>query len=238
MSPEVIDLEQHGEFVARAAEIIRGAALDAAAGRGRFAWALAGGSTPLDVYARLAEPGPSPPFPWRQTLLFWGDERFVPHDDPRSNCGAARKALIDRVDVPEANIHCIRTDLPTPEEAAAEYEDTLRSVLGPRPVLDLVLLGMGPDGHTASLFPGSPALEERRRWVRAVPPPVMDPQVPRITLTFPILERAGTILVLITGPSKRGILSEIMSGKMDAIQRYPVARLRPRHRMVWLCCRE
>ena len=141
---------------------------------GAFAICLSGGSTPRPLYERLATPAIAARFPWRRVHWFWGDERFVPHDHPDSNYRMVHQALFSQVPVPEANIHAIPTVGLTPEQAATAYETTLKEFYGadaldPRqPLFDVTLLGIGEDGHTASLFPGQPALRERRRWVVAV----------------------------------------------------------------------
>ncbi|MBI3978872.1 MAG: 6-phosphogluconolactonase [Chloroflexi bacterium] len=186
--------------------------------------ALAGGSTPLRLYALLASAPFADTLPWHRLVVYWGDERWVPHDHPESNYGAARRALLDRVPVPAHQVHPVPTDLPTPQASADAYEYTLREQLetrnpdpheytlreqlgpsDPIPRFDLILLGMGPDGHTASLFPGSPVLDECRRLVTAVldapkPPPA------RVTLTLPVLNAAARVIFLVAGADKAAAL--------------------------------
>ena len=147
---------------------------------GRVAIALAGGSTPKRFYELLAEPPFRDKFPWSRTHWFWGDERFAPHDDPRSNYLMTKKALLSRAPVPQANIHPIPTEGLSPQAAAEAYERELKSFYGAealdpsRPLFDAVILGLGDNGHTASLMPGSSALDERRRWARERHSTVLD----------------------------------------------------------------
>ncbi len=181
----------------------------------RFSLALAGGSTPRTLYRLLATEYQDR-IPWAQVHLFWGDERYVPPDDPRSNYRLVRESLLDHVAIPEGNVHPMPTDRPDPDDAARAYERTLREYFPESwPRLDLVLLGMGPDGHTASLFPGSPALQERERWVVAVQAPIDPPR--RLTLTLPVLNRAASVFFLVTGPEKANALRRALTGPPDPI---------------------
>ncbi len=164
--------------------------------RAWVALVLSGGSTPRPVYARLAE---AKDLPWSRIHLFWGDERYVPHDDPRSNYRMAQKVLIRHVPVPPENVHPMPTHMHDPDEAARAYEATLRAFYpGQWPTFDLVLLGLGADCHTASLFPHSPALQEQERWVVTAP----GVEVDRLTLTFPAINHARAIFFLVRGASK------------------------------------
>jgi len=177
----------------------------------RPAVCLSGGATPLMLYQLLAEAPWRDRFPWSRVHWFWGDERFVPPDDPRSNYRMVRAALFDRVGVPAENIHPMPTDRALPQ-VAADYERVLMQFYGAerllldRPLFAATLLGLGTDGHTASLFPGSGALEEEERWVAAVPDARPEP---RITLTLPALASSGEIAFLVSGAKKRDILSQI-----------------------------
>jgi len=189
---------------------------------GPFSVALSGGSTPKRLYQLLA----TLPFPWARTHWFWGDERFVPPDDPASNCRMTREALLSHVPVPADQIHPVPTVGLPPDDAAAQYEATLRAFHGAgqlapdRPLFDIVLLGLGTDGHTASLFPGKPMLDERRRWVGATD----DPQgAPRLTLTYPALESSRETFFLVAGADKKDRLREVLAGD----RRLPAARLQP-----------
>jgi len=186
--------------------------------RGRFALALAGGETPKTLYRRLAMEHRDG-LPWRNVHLFWSDERFVPRDHPESNAGTALE-LLRPLCLPAENIHAPDTTLASPEDAARRYEDELAGFLP----LDAVLLGMGEDGHVASLFPGSPALEETGRLVVAVrdaPKPPPD----RITMTIPALDEARAVHFLVTGAGKRAPLKRVLSGTDASL---PASRIRPR----------
>ncbi|WP_294532001.1 6-phosphogluconolactonase [uncultured Rhodoblastus sp.] len=193
---------------------------------GVFAVALSGGSTPRAVYERLAGPPYREQFPWSRTHWFWGDERFVPHDDPRSNFRMAREALLSRAPIPAVNIHPIPTEGVGPGAAAAAYESELMTFLGAkqldakRPLFDAMLLGLGLDGHTASLFPGAAALAERNLWVAAA----TDPEGgTRITLTYPAIESSRQTAFLVSGREKSAMFRRLCRG--DAA--LPAAGLRP-----------
>ena len=207
------------------------------AARGAFTLALPGGTTPGALYALLADPAAAlaARMPWERTQVFFGDERHVPPGHPDSNYGMAREALLARVPVPAENVHRIRGELPDAAGAAAAYERELRAVLGPVPVLDLMLLGLGEDGHTASLFPGSPALEERERWVVAAWVERLGAW--RITLTLPVLERAREVVFLVCGAGKAAALRRALRGTAED-KPVPAARVRPRDgRTLWLADR-
>jgi len=195
-------------------------------GEGMFSLALAGGQTPRLLYRCLASSLFRDSFPWARTHFFWGDERFVPHDDPRSNYRMAREAMLAHVPVPTANVHAIPTEGIEPEAAAAAYERELgiyygASRLDPlRPLFDLVLLGLGADGHVASLFPGAALVEVRDRWVGTTAGAAPET---RISLTLPALESARHMALLVVGENKRAVLSRLRRG--DA--RLPATQLRP-----------
>lgn len=222
------DLESLSRAVAeRFAELAREAA---EAGKAFFA-ALSGGSTPRLAYQLLAEP--SRAVPWSAIHLFQVDERFVPPDDEESNYRMLRQSLLDRAGVPAENVHRIRTETGTPLEAAREYEKELRQVFVPPgggpPRFDLILLGLGADGHTASLFPGSPALEERARWVAA--DFVQKLLAWRVTLTLPVLNAAREIIFLVSGAEKAETFRRVVRGLE---QRLPAERVRPFDgRLLW-----
>lgn len=165
-----------------------------------FSLVLAGGNTPKTLYQTLAVHFRND-IPWERVLLFWGDERYVPPSDPQSNYGMADRTLLRRVPIPAENIYRMPTEFPDPDEAARAYEATLKTRFpSPKPRFDLVLLGLGEEGHTASLFPGSPALEEQERWVAAVRAPAQ-PSL-RLTLTLPVLNNAACIYFLVAGENK------------------------------------
>jgi 6-phosphogluconolactonase len=196
----------------------------------RFAVCLSGGSTPRKLYEALAARGAA--FPWLRSHWFWGDERFVPHDHPDSNYRMAHEALLSRVPIPRDNIHPIPTKSLSPSEAAVAYEATLKQFYGGdtldvrRPLFNVTLLGIGEDGHTASLFPGQISLSERTRWVLDVKSPRDEP---RITLTSMPLESAGDVLFLATGPDKQRIIARAWAGD----QALPAARVTPTGRLHW-----
>lgn len=202
-----------------------------AARAGAFRICLSGGATPRLLYETLATGEFAERFPWPRVGWYWGDERFVPYDDPESNYRMARAAMLARAPVPAENIHPMPVD-GTPEDAARRYEQRLRqeygaAVLDPaRPLFDIMLLGLGPDGHTASLIPDEPVLEERRRWVAAVAHG--RPEV-RITLTYPPIESSREIAFLVTGKEKATILAAIRAGGSTV----PAARLRPAGGLTW-----
>lgn len=235
VSPEVrVYPDAAALSVAAAAEVARLAA-DAVARRGRFTLALSGGSTPRRLYELLAE---RVGVPWESTHLFWGDERCVPPDHPLSNYAMARAALIARVPIPAAQVHRIHAEADPPEAGAAAYAALLRhqnaraGTDGPL-AFDLVLLGMGADGHTASLFPGDAALDERERWAVAVTaPPFYDPRR-RITLTLPVLNAARAAFFLIAGADKRPVVRAVLDVPATAEGRYPAAMVRPAGPLVW-----
>jgi 6-phosphogluconolactonase len=200
--------------------------------RGRFAICLSGGSTPRRLYQLLADAPYREAIPWDRVHWFWGDERFVPWDHPDSNYRMAWDAMLAHVPAPAQNIHGIATT-GDPGDAARAYERVLKSYYGAetldsaRPLFDVELLGLGPDGHTASLFPGTEVLEERQRWVAEVVG--AKPEV-RITLTYPLLESSRHTSFLVAGEDKRDALTRVLAGDPEL----PAARLRPAGELVWL----
>jgi 6-phosphogluconolactonase len=214
---------------ARAAELL---AAELAASHGPVAVCLSGGSTPRRLYQLLAMEPWRGRIPWERAHWFWGDERCVPPDHPDSNYGMVRRALLDSVNAPAANVHPVRTLGLTPDAAAAGYEAELQRHYGGaaleagRPLFSVNLLGLGEDGHTASLFPGTPALQERRRWAVAV---IGARPEPRISLTYPALNSARLTLMLVTGSGKRAVLAQLGAGAD-----LPAAHIRPAGSMVWL----
>jgi 6-phosphogluconolactonase len=193
---------------------------------GAFAVALSGGTTPKRLYERLAGDPYIEVFPWTRVHWFWGDERFVPADDPQSNYRMVREAMLSKAPIPEANIHRIVCEDISLAEAAARYERDIKSFYGgdriepSRPIFDVTLLGLGPDGHTASLFPGSAVLQEQTRWVA----PVLDPELgPRITLTYPTLNSSREVAFLVEGSGKRPIIEKFRQGDRTL----PATRVQP-----------
>jgi len=217
---------------------------DAVRDRGVAFVALSGGSTPRLMYRRLAAAPFRGSVPWPDVEFFWSDERAVPPDHPDSNFGMARAELLGAVAAP-AQLHRMEAEREDRDAAAHAYGHEVRDVLGlapggAPPRFDLILLGLGPDGHTASLFPGSPALEERERWVVAAPGP--RPDSPRMTMTLPLLNRARRIVFLVAGKEKAAVLRDVLRGaatnRSAGTSRpddYPAARIAPDEgRLLWL----
>jgi 6-phosphogluconolactonase len=205
-----------------------------AANRARVAVCLTGGSSPKQLYELLAREAYRGRIPWERVHWFIGDERFVPANDPLNNMAMARGIFLDRF-APAANIHPIPTDTADASETARRYERELQSFYGAteldpaRPLFDLVLMGVGPDGHTASLFPDDPALQETRRWVVGVPKAHVEPFVPRVTLTLPVLGSCREMLFEIAGSEKRAVLA-----RLQADENLPANRARSVGETVWL----
>ncbi len=204
----------------------------------RAAVCLTGGSSPQGLYRLLAEPPWRSQVPWDRVQWFIGDDRFVPERDPLSNMGAAQRLFLDRVGAPRQNIHPIATDANYPEGAARLYEDDLKAFYGAdrldpaRPMFDIVLMGLGGDGHTASLFPNSPALDETKRWVLGIAKAGMEPYVARVTLTLPALASTREMLFLVDSADKRAILSRVLAG-----EDLPAHRAHADGELVWLVVR-
>ena len=215
------------ELASAVAELFVGLADAAVAARGRFTVALAGGATPNTLYELLAADYRGSPS-WQATHVFWGDERHVPPDHQDSNFRAAFETLLRRVAVPREHVHRIRGELPNAADAAADYELTLRRAfaLGETgvPVFDLVLLGMGTDGHTASLFPDNAALHERDRLVLAAWVPQM--RTLRVTLTLPVFNSASAVVFLVSGAEKAEALRAVLEGP-DQPVRLPAQAVHP-----------
>ena len=218
MNPQIL---RPADFAAEAAAFILQHARDAIAARGLFRLALSGGNTPRAVHAALARRGAD--LAWNRVQITFGDERCVPPDHADSNYRMARETLLDAVAIPPGNIFRIRGEI-DPADAAQEYEDRLAAVAArcgePRYIHDLVLLGLGEDGHTASLFPGSPALAETVRNVIPATGPKPPPQ--RVTMTFPLLNAARHVGFLVTGAGKHALVEEIAAGSTA----YPAGRVR------------
>jgi 6-phosphogluconolactonase len=219
---EIQVFESSAALMEAAAQEVLKAALQAVSERGRFTWALSGGSTPRDLYRLLASDPFRDRMPWEAIHFFWGDERHVPPDHPESNFRMAREAMLDAAPVPADNVHRIHAEEPDAHRAAAEYEDELRFFFGLPPGywprFDLILLGLGKDGHTASLFPGGSAVHERQRlvvaaWVEAQ-------KTWRITLTPPVLNHARRTVFLVTGEEKAETLRTVIEGEREP-ERYP-----------------
>jgi len=189
--------------------------------------ALAGGSTPRGLYERLADAE----LPWDRIHLYWGDERFVPHDHPKSNVQLVQETLLDGPSLPDANRHPMPTT-GAPDAAAATYADTLQRAFADRPhTFDLALLGMGEDGHTASLFPEHDPPPTDPAWVRAVSAPPRHDVRQRLTCTLPVFNAARRALVLVSGSAKRDTVQAALHDRDSAL---PITRVRPREQLVWM----
>ncbi|MCU1304293.1 MAG: 6-phosphogluconolactonase [Candidatus Sulfotelmatobacter sp.] len=219
-------------FQAAAEEVIR-TATTAVAQRGRFTIALSGGSTPKNLYTLIAANASA--MPWAQMFFFWGDERHVAPEDPESNYRMAKEALLSKVPIPPANVFPVPTENPDADAAAAAYEQTLRKFFalepGQFPRFDLILLGMGPDGHTASLFPETAALHEKSRlvvanWVEKM-------KTHRITFTLPVLNAARCVAFLVSGADKAAVLREVLEGAAPP-EKYPSKLVQPTNgKLIW-----
>ncbi|MCF8144342.1 MAG: 6-phosphogluconolactonase [Deltaproteobacteria bacterium] len=225
------------DLARKGAAIVSQTAQMSVALRGRFMVALSGGSTPRPMHRLLCEAPHLNEIPWDRTHIFWVDERCVPADDPASNYGAARADLLDRVPVLPHQVHPMPMNL-SPEEAAATCQEELvrffQSPPSEIPVFDLIILGIGTDGHTASLFPGDNALREQERLV--VPVRGGDPDVDRLTMTLPLLNNALEIVFLVSGKRKAPILKSILEGPPG---KYPAQMIQPIHgNLTWLLDRE
>lgn len=194
---------------------------------------VAGGSTPRPIFERLADRGHAPPVPWHLVHLFWGDERCVPPADQASNYAMVRGSLLDRIEIPPDNVHRVYGELP-PAKAAARYEADLRRHFGGGhpPVFDCIMLGMGADGHTASLFPGDPLVDETERWIGVAEGRHASPAVPRVSLTLPVLNAARNVVFAVSGDAKRRLVRDI-EAQVEGSQRYPAARVRPAGSTLW-----
>lgn len=221
-------------FAAAAEEVVR-AANEAVAQRGRFTIALAGGSTPKSLYNLLATNARTA-VPWDRMFFFWGDERHVPPTDPESNYRMADETMLAKIPVAAGNVFRIKTENPDAASVAEAYEQTLRKFFqlqpGQIPTFDLILLGMGPDGHTASLFPGTAALQEKSRlvvanWVEKM-------KTYRISLTLPVLNAARCVTFLVSGTDKATALHAVLEEEVPGEQ-YPAKLVKPNDgKLVWL----
>lgn len=211
-------------------------ALRAIEARGRFSVLLAGGETPRLAYEILARPPLRDVVPWEQVHIFWGDERYVPPHDPASNARMARQAFLDHVPIPAAHVHPIPYRC-SPRESAVEYENVLRAFFSAgAPRFDLVFLGLGENGHTASLFPGTSAAAERDRWVTEVY--VAEQDLYRVTLTVPIFNRAALVAFIVAGGGKALILRKVLEGALEP-RRIPAQLIKPANgTLLWLVERE
>ncbi len=231
MSGNDMRIETFDDPAALARHVAEWMTAAALASEGTFRVSLSGGSTPRALYGLLASDTFVRRFPWQRVSWYWGDERFVPHDHPESNYRMTREAMLSKAPVPPANVHPVPAD-GTPDYAALRYEQSLQAAYGAasldpsRPLFDITLLGLGPDGHTASLLPDEPVLEERKRWVAAVSHG--RPEV-RITMTYPVIESSRHVAFLVAGQEKAAMLKSIRAGG----SRVPAARVKPVGELIW-----
>jgi 6-phosphogluconolactonase len=229
MNKTVEILPDQSALIARSLELILSELKTAIEQRGRFTIALSGGSTPKPLYEAIATQN----LPWDKIHVFWGDERYVPADHPDSNELMARRAWLERVNIPETNIHAVPTLEGNPAASAAKYEEHLREFFNSSPVdfpaLDVVLLGMGDDAHTASLFPHTEALKVRDRLIT-----VGDKDGnPRITFTYPFINSARSVIFVVAGANKRPALAQVFAPVADDFA-YPSRLIRPQGKLWWL----
>jgi len=227
---ETIFFEGMSALSIAAAEFICAEAKKAVAARGKFSLALSGGNTPRELYQLLAQSRFSATFPWDKTNIFWSDERCVSPDHADSNYHMAFETFLSKISIPKEQVYRIAGENQKPEDAAREYDNLLHNFFDlKKPAVsemdasfDLTLLGIGPDGHTASLFPRGLAIQEKKIWVISVPAPEgILPRVPRITLTFPIINLSRKILFLASLKDKEGVIASILKTKSDL----PAARI-------------
>lgn len=231
---EIHTFETLEKLMRKAADLVLETALESVRLRGRFVWLLSGGTTPAGLYRLLVDESAeyAARMPWQQTFVFWGDERWVPPDDPQNNARMATEALLSRVPVPATNSHPISTVGVPPEDAAAAMERQMRSLYQqaePRP--DFVLLGLGEDGHTASLFSGTAAVTEDRLLYTATYVPKLYQW--RVTAALPLLNAARTILFLVTGGEKAQAVRQVLAPEPETIV-LPASLVRPASgRLLW-----
>ena len=220
-----------------AADLIRREAHKAVREKGCFLLALAGGRTPNLLYEMLAREPFAGTMPWDGMHFFWGDERCVPPTHQDSNAGMAMKHLLSKVPVPARNVYPILGAGLPPRDAAELYEETVRQAFraSGSSGFTMVLLGMGNDGHTASLFPGQPAVAERIKWVAPAQAPSGQD---RITITLPLIHASSTVLFMVTGRDKRDMLTAVLADQQAGLDRYPASMARGREQTIWLVDQE
>ena len=224
-APRLLVSENYEKLCDAVAHAIAQSAARAVRTGGRFSIALAGGETPRGAYERLA----ALPLSWENVYLFWGDERWVPRQDPASNFRMVRQALLEKVPLSPGNVHAVDTFLPTIEEGAADYRRKLQEFFGGPPAFDLIMLGVGPDGHILSLFPGSEALEETSRPVTTARSP---DGLARVTLTLPVVNRAASVFFMVSGAGKAPIVQRVCRGPQTA-PALPAQRVQPEGSICW-----
>ncbi|MGF1457715.1 MAG: 6-phosphogluconolactonase [Leptolyngbyaceae cyanobacterium] len=223
-----VQIEIHPDraaLVDRSLELVKQHINAAVAARDTCAIALAGGSTPKPLYEALANAN----LPWSKLQIFWGDERYVPIEHPDSNAGMAKTVWLDQVPIPVTQIHVMPTHLEQPMEAAIAYEKLLKDALGYQPTFDIVLLGMGDDGHTLSLFPHTSAVNERDRLVTVGE----KGGEPRLTLTASLVNQSRCVMFLVAGGNKQAALAQVFAPEGDDIA-YPSRKIQPQGELWWL----
>jgi 6-phosphogluconolactonase len=225
--PERIVCDNEGSFGQTALKIFFDLYRKVLSRKKFFTLLLSGGKTPEAIYSSLADPAMQSKIDWSRVHLFWGDERFVPSDHPESNYGAVKNLLISKIKIPPSNVHRIQTEGLTPREASEKYQEDLRAFFkignDSFPRFDLILLGVGEDGHTASLFPGIPELGENKRWVVSTYLEKLKSR--RITLTLPVLNHGENILVLAEGEKKAEVLKKLF--KPVGLPLLPIQQIHP-----------
>jgi 6-phosphogluconolactonase len=222
------------QLASAAAELFVKTAAESISARGRFRVALSGGSTPRRVYELLATTGFTSRVDWDQVDMFWGDERYVSPDDPASNYHMTAQALLRYVPIPTANIHRVPTEINPPAAAAIAYEKDIRQCFGNStsvPQFDLIYLGLGTNGHTASLFPHSPALKET--WRLVVADFVAEVNTWRISMSAPLLNHGRTVAFLVEGQEKAQVLHDVLLGPRDP-ERLPAQLIAPQGELLWM----
>lgn len=238
-----------GALARGAAQFVVDWAREAVSLKGSFTFVLSGGNTPKPLYKTLSSIDYRKVMPWEQTHVFWGDERCVPKDHADSNYGMAYETMLKHLELPNGHVHRLPGETEPPEGGADAYERELKHFFAsghhgePSPTsrstergfasFDLVLLGLGKDGHTASLFQGDAALEEETRWAVAVRNPRARPRVPRITLTLPLINEARCVMFLVSGEDKSQVIQAVLDDAGNPETAFPAARVRPKGRLLW-----
>ena len=235
--PEIRIAHDSQVWATAAAELVHSLGREAVRANGQFLIALSGGTTPETLYRALTSPAFADRFDWSRTTFFFSDERSVPPDDPRSNYALANKTLFTPLNIPPSQVYRMAGESRDPQAAAHEYEQQLRRATKTSPsscpTLDLVLLGLGEDGHTASLFPGSPALRDKQSLIAVTQSP-KDPPT-RLTMTPGVINRANVILFLVAGAGKAGVVRAILDPKTEAERQLPASLVAPEEgRLIWL----
>lgn len=236
-TPEIRISSDRHTWAVTAAEFVQAVGREAVREKGQFLIALSGGATPGILYEALTSPAFADRFDWSRTTFFFGDERCVPPDDPRSNYALANKALFTPLNIAPSQVCRMAGESRDQQAAAVEYEQQLRRATRTpaptQPQLDLILLGLGEDGHIASLFPGTTILRDRHRVVAVTQSP-KDPPT-RLTMTLGVINRASVVLFLVAGAGKAGVVSAILDPKTEADRQLPASLVAPEEgRLIWL----